>query len=92
MGQKHRSLSGWHPAEVKAEVEMRGQTLAGLARRHGFSESYLRNALMRPLYRGEQIISGFIGIPAQEIWPDRYDRSGVPNYRVWRKHRQRRAA
>lgn len=71
---------------------MKGATLAGLARRHGFSESYLRNALMRPLYRGEQIIARFIGIPAHEIWPDRYDSHGVPAYRAWRKHQQRRAA
>lgn len=88
------SLSGWHPAEVKAAVQMRGETLAGLARRHGLSESYLRNVLLRPLYRGEQIIATFLRIPPHTIWPDRYDASGRPTRRVWNSSRRptRRAA
>ncbi len=71
---------------------MRGETLAGLARRHGLSESYLRNTLIRPLYRGEQIIARFIAVHPGEIWPDRYDARGLPTYRVRAASRRMRRA
>ena len=46
-------LSGWEPEDVKCAIWKKGETLASLARKHDFSEAYLRNALIRPLYRGE---------------------------------------
>lgn len=60
---------------------MAGETMVGLARKHKFSPSYLRNALVRRLFKAEQIIAGAIGIPASEIWPDRYDAKGNPLHR-----------
>lgn len=60
---------------------MRGETLSSLARRHGFGDSYLRNVLIRPLYRGEQIIARFLGVPANQIWPARYHTDGTPKSR-----------
>ena len=76
---------------------MRGQTLVGLARKNHLSESYLRNALARPLYRGEQIIAAFLQLRPHEIWPDRYDESDTPIYQLRRERqlaqfRARRAA
>lgn len=88
---RHRSSPlGWHPAEVKAAVQMRGETLSGLARRHGLCESYLRVTLLRPSHRGEQIIAAFLRTTPQAIWPERYDAKGKPAYRV--KTALRRAA
>ena len=63
---------------------MRGETLTGLARRNGLSESFLRMTLQRPSYRGEQIIARFLGIKPHEIWPDRYLATGKPAYRAKR--------
>lgn len=71
---------GLHPEDIKAAIRKRGTTLVRLARQNRLSESYLRNTLLRPLYRGEQIIARFIGVPAHLIWPDRYHADGTPKY------------
>jgi len=81
-------LSGWHSEDVKAAVRKRGHTLVSLARKNRLSDSYLRNTLMRPLYRGEQIIARFVGVPAELIWPERYHADGTPKNRK-RRHRRR---
>ena len=92
MSLRRLPLSGWHPEKVKAEVRMRGRTLSQLARDHGFCPSYLRNVLIRPLYRGEQIISRFLGVPAKQIWPSRYNPDGSPKSRNAQPIPQRRRA
>lgn len=86
------ALSGWHPEDVKAAIRKKGVTLSELSLRHGYSDAYLRNALLRPIYDAEKIISAFIGVPAHEIWPDRYDADGKPNYRRWRELQRARAS
>ena len=70
-------LSGWHPEDVKAAVRKRGHTLTSLSLAHHFSPAYLRAALRRPLYEGEQIIARFLGIAPYAIWPERYHRDGT---------------
>jgi Ner family transcriptional regulator len=92
MSRQDRQLSGWHPEDVKAAIRKKGVTLTELALRNGFSESYLRNALRRPLHDGEQIIARFLKVPAEQIWPDRYDADGTPNYRKWRELQRMRHA
>lgn len=88
MRRENSALSGWHPEDVKAAIRKKGITLRDLSVRNGYSESYLRNALMRPLFDAEQIIARFIGVPAQVIWPDRYDIHGQPDRQGWSKARQ----
>jgi len=85
-------LSGWHPEDVKAAIRKKGITLTELSLRNGFSECYLRQALIRPLLDGEKIIARFLKTPAHEIWPDRYDADGTPNYAKWRQLQQARFA
>lgn len=77
-------LSGNNPELVKAAIRLRGQTLSSLSRQHGYCPAYLRNALRRPLFRGEQIIASFLGMDACKIWPDRYGADGKPDYAKWR--------
>lgn len=67
-----RSLSGWHPEDVKAAIRKRGETLTSLAEKKGFDGSYLRHVLNRPLRKGEAIIAKFLGVEPREIWPARY--------------------
>jgi len=74
---KSARLKGWHPEDVKAAVRKSGQTLTSLSLSHGFSDAYLRNALRRPLYEGEQIIARFLGVDPYLIWPDRYHEDGT---------------
>jgi Ner family transcriptional regulator len=83
------SLAGWHPEDVKAAIRKRGVTLTDLSLRNNYSEAYLRNALLRPLFEAEQIIARFLGVPADAIWPDRYT-DGQPDYAKWRHLRDSR--
>jgi Ner family transcriptional regulator len=84
-------LSGWHPEDVKAAIRKKGVTLSELSIRHGYSDAYLRNALQRPIFDAEQIIARFLRTPANQIWPDRYDDDGKPNYAKWRDLQRQRA-
>jgi len=68
----------WHPEDIKAAVRKRGKTLAQLGRENGVDPSTPRLAARRPCYTGEQIVAGFLGIPPQELWPDRYSEDGQP--------------
>lgn len=70
----------WHPEEIKAQVRMRGKTLTQLAIEAGLNGSACRLALIKPFYRPEQAIAAFIGVPAQDLWPDRYDPDGTPRH------------
>jgi len=85
------SLSVWTPDRVKQELADRGTSLSQLARDHGYSDAYLRNALVRPLLAGEQIIAAALGVDAKDIWPDRYNENGKPDYREFTLRRRMKA-
>lgn len=67
----------WRPADIKAEIEERGQTLSGLALANGLNESACRASLRRrQSQRADSVIAEFLGVALHELWPDRYDSSG----------------
>ena len=68
---------GWHPADIKALIQKRGATLTRLAVEAGAEPGACRTAVVRRNGPGEAIISQFLGIPAHELWPDRYHANGV---------------
>lgn len=68
--------TGWHPEDIKAAVRKRGTTLTKLATDNDLSDSACRVALVRPLPSGEKVISAFLKVPLQVLWPDRYDQHG----------------
>ena len=74
-----RVFEGLHPEDIKAAIRKRGQTLAGLAAKHGYSDSYLRRTIKQAMPEGERIIADFLGLHPKVIWPDRYDRTLRPN-------------
>jgi Ner family transcriptional regulator len=51
-------------------------TLTALAERYRIGKSTCRVALVRPSPTGDAAISDFLGVPASELWPDRYDTRG----------------
>lgn len=51
---------------------MRGSSLADLSRKHGLTPDACRLALVQQWPRAERIIADFLGVPAWELWPDRY--------------------
>lgn len=66
----------WHREDVKAAVRKRGTTIAALAGLHGLKPQALLRTLVVPREAGERIISEFIGVPPQRIWPSRYHKDG----------------
>ncbi|PTP90120.1 MULTISPECIES: helix-turn-helix domain-containing protein [Vibrio] len=73
MSQYHPTLqSDWHRADIKAALEKKGLSYAGLARSSGLKSGTLHNAIARHWPKGEKIIADAIGVTPQEIWPSRY--------------------
>jgi len=70
--EKQAARADWHPADIIAALRKQKTTLAALSREAGLSSSTLANALNRPWTKGEQLIADALGIPASEIWPNRY--------------------
>lgn len=65
--------SDWHKADVIAALHKRGTSLRQLALARDLNPRTLTLALHRPYYAAEQIIARAIGVPAERIWPSRYN-------------------
>lgn len=77
---------GIHPADIRAMLQKQNMSLSELSRINGFHPTAGSRALRTPWPTMEGIIADAIGIPAQKIWPSRYDKkSGKPL-----KHRPRK--
>lgn len=63
----------WHPAQVKAALEMSGTNLRQLAREHGYV--HINEVLNRPWLAAERLVANALGRKPDEIWPSRYQRS-----------------
>lgn len=62
----------WHRADIVAALHKRGWSVSQLAKAHGLSPSTLRSALDKPYPKSERIIAKAIGVPAEQIWANRY--------------------
>lgn len=67
-----KSKKNMHRADIIAAIRKRGKTLTQLSIEAGLHPRTLSNALDRKYPKGEKIISDFINVPVQEIWPERY--------------------
>lgn len=63
----------WHPAQVKAALEMAGTNLSRLAREHGYA--HINEVLNRPWFAAERVVAKALSKDPREIWPSRYERS-----------------
>lgn len=70
-------ITGWHREDIKGAVRKRGANLNELSRRAGLEPSAVRKALHKGHRLGEAVIAAFLGVPAAELWPERYDERGV---------------
>ncbi|WP_041786063.1 helix-turn-helix domain-containing protein [Rhodospirillum centenum] len=75
-----RRPKGWHKEDIKAAIRKRGTTVTDLALSNGLGSSTCRVALNTPCFTGEQVIAEFLGVPAQVLWPDRYEPDGTPRH------------
>lgn len=63
----------WHPAQVKAALEMAGTNLSQLAKKHNYR--HINEVLNRPWVAAERIVAAALNKSPEEIWPSRYERS-----------------
>ena len=61
-----------HRADIRAEFEKKGTSLAQLGIKNGLSKTTVRNALDKPYPKGEKIIADALGLEPSDIWPSRY--------------------
>lgn len=71
-------IQDWHPADIKAALNKRGITLAGIARAYGLKGSTsLSSTFTRSYPLNEQRIADALGIHPMLIWPSRYNPDGT---------------
>lgn len=64
------------PVQIKCKVLLKGSTLKSLSLKAGLSSHACSVALVKPFPSAEEAIANFLGITAQELWPDRFDAEG----------------
>lgn len=62
----------WTPIEIKIALMRKGTNLTEIAVKHGLSESACRVALKKHLPEPEKVIAKELGVPVEEVFPDRY--------------------
>lgn len=75
----------WDRHAIKAAVERKGATLTQLAKLHGVSAQTVRNALDTPSKQGEMILSEFLEVPLNELFPARWTED---NQRIYPRYRK----
>lgn len=69
---KAPNMTNWHPADIGAALKKRGWSLRRLSAHHGYSPTVLETSLRRGWPKGERLIAEAIGVPPEEIWPERF--------------------
>lgn len=73
----------WHPAQIKAALEMAGTNLSQLAKQHNYI--HINDVLHRPWLAAEVIVAKALEKKPEEIWPSRYQRSRARAQALTRK-------
>lgn len=71
-------------AWVIYQLKLRNQNLSKLARRHKKTRSAAASALRRPYPIWEARIACELGMTPQQLFPERYDKHGIPNRKAGR--------
>lgn len=72
-------------ARIKYQIHMQGRMMADVARDAGVDRRTLYQTFQRPYPRMEKIIAEALGLTPQELFPERYDKNGLPNRMMGRK-------
>lgn len=65
----------WDRHSILGELRRRGMTLTRLAELNNVSPGGFRTIWTRPNSNSESIISAFLEIPVEQLFPDRYPKS-----------------
>ena len=66
------SKQNWDAPGILAAVKRKGSNLTALARGAGLQPSACRTSLTRAFPAADKVISDFLGVSLNELWPDRY--------------------
>ncbi|MCA1242977.1 helix-turn-helix domain-containing protein [Stappia stellulata] len=62
----------WDQHSIKAELHRRGMTLSALAESIGMKPNNFGHVWKRTNRKAEKAIADFLGVPAEQLFPDRY--------------------
>lgn len=65
----------WTSERILCAIHERKMTLDKLAIKHDRNPSSFRHIWKRPNTINEAIVAEFLGVPAEQLWPDRYPKS-----------------
>jgi len=83
---------GMHWERVKAELAVRGWPLARIARHLGFANLHTPGDVKRQKWPAmQEFIGEILGVPPQDIWPERYDAQGHYKGRATRSRYTRKS-
>lgn len=63
---------------IKAQLELRGESFATIARELGVSRQAVQRALNERRPRMERAIAAKLGLKPADLWPERYDPANHP--------------
>jgi Ner family transcriptional regulator len=75
---------GWHKQDILAAIRKRDTSLKQLLRENGFNEQNGSTLLMARCPNIHTIIADFLGVSRHVIWPQFYDGSDAPRWRIRR--------
>ncbi len=66
----------WTPIQIKCAILLKGSTLRSVALKAGLSVHACSVALKKPFPAAEEAIAEFLGIPASELFSERFNADG----------------
>ena len=63
--------------QIKCKILLKGMTLKSLSLKAGLSARACSVALIKPFPAAEEAIAEFLGIPARQLWPSRFNADGI---------------
>ncbi len=65
-----------HKEDVKAMIRKKGSNMEALGVSHGLGKSSISASFCVPSPTAHKVISAFVGLSVQRIWPEWYDADG----------------
>lgn len=70
------------------QLAMQGRSLAEVARQAGVRRQTIYQPFLRSYPRMEKLVADALGLPPQTLWPERYDKHGLPTRRRGLTHKR----
>ncbi len=74
-------------AWIRYQLDIRGLSLAEVARKNNMAPGCLGQIWRKPYPRAEKRLADALGLHPADLWPERYDKDGLPIYRGGPKHK-----